>query len=184
MTNSEQNTPETKVITPAPKPKRSRRGWIIGGVAVLGLAGFGAVQAYSQSGGFGHHGFGGGMRMHGGFDPARMGERIDFGADIILGRAGANDEQKRKISELIKGNLKEILALREQHQAARNKLIELLKAEKFDKAELERLRATQLATADQISRRLVQSVSEASDILTPKQRQELVALWEKRPGWR
>lgn len=187
--NSSANTSpnrETIVITPQAQPKTSRKGWIFGGaLAVAGLAAFGAVQAFSQPFGGGHHGWG--PRHHmigGGFDPARMGARIDYGADIVLGRVGANDEQKKKITDLIKANLKEAPALREQHEAARAKLIELLKAEKFDKAELERLRAQQLSTADQMSKRLVQAVGEASDILTPKQRQELISLWEKRPGWR
>lgn len=173
---------ETVTIRPTKRP-RSRRGWLIGGaIAVIGLAALGAVQAISQpfGGGFGprHH------MMGWGFDPARAAERIDYGTDIILGRVGANDEQKRKIADLIKANLKDIPGLREQHQGARAKVLELLKAEKFDKAEMEKLRAQQLAAAEQISKRLVQSVGEASDILTPKQRQELISLWEKRPGWR
>lgn len=166
-------------------PKNRRKGWIFGGLLALGgLAAFGAVQAVSQPFGFGHHGFGPRHHMGAGFDPARMAQRIDYGADIILGRVGSNEEQKKKISDLIKANLAEIPALRAQHQAARDRVIELLKAEKFDKAELEKLRAQQLALADQISKRLTDAVGQASDILTPKQRQELVQLWEKRPGWR
>ena len=157
-----------------------------GALAAMGLAAFGAVQAFSQpfGGGFGpgHH-FRGHM-MHTAFDPLRMGERVDFGIDIILGRVGANDEQKKKISDLIKANLKEMPALREQHKAAHAKVIELLKAEKLDKAELEKLRAQQLASVDQISKRLVQSLADAGDVLTARQRQELISLWEKRPGWR
>ncbi len=187
MTDAQNNTPEPVVIRPTPK-QRSRKGWlIVGGVAVAGLVALGAVQAISQpfGGGFGPHGMGPRHHMMGwGFDPARAAARIDYGTDIILGRVGANDEQKRKIADLIKANLKEIPALREQHQAARARVLELLKAEKFDKAELEKLRAQQIATAEQISKRLTQSVGEASDILSPKQRQELISLWEKRPGWR
>ncbi len=191
MTETTNNAPETIVIAPQPKTKRSHRGWIAGGaIAIAGLAAFGAVQAISQPfGGHGfapgHHGFGGhGIGMHAAFDPARMEQRVEFGADIILGRVGANDEQKKKVTDLIKANLKEMPALREQHVAARNKVIELLKADKLDKAELEKVRATQLALADQISMRLVQSVADASEVLTAKQRQELILLWEKRPGWR
>ncbi len=191
MTQADNNTPETIVIKPQPKVKRSYRGWIVGGaIAIAGLAAFGAAQAISQpfgGHGFGpgHHGFGGhGMGMHAAFDPARMEQRVEFGADIILGRVGANDEQKKKITDLIKANLKDMPALREQHKAARDKVIELLKADKLDKVELEKVRATQLVLADQMSKRLVQSVADASEVLSAKQRQELILLWEKRPGWR
>jgi len=190
MSDSQNNntgnaTPEHVVIRPTPRA-RSRKGWLIGSaVAAVGLVAFGAVAISQPFGGFGPHGMGPRHHMMGGmFDPVRAAERIDYGADIILGRVGANDEQKRKIADLIKGNLKDIPALREQHQAARARVQELLKAEKFDKAELEKLRAQQIATAEQISKRIVQSVGEASDILSPKQRQELISLWEKRPGWR
>ena len=182
-TGSAAGRPDPVVIAPQ-QPKRSRKGWIVAGViGAAALAGFGAVQALSQSHGFGHHGFGrGGGMMGGGFDPQRMAARVDFGADILLGRVGANDEQKRKVAELIKANLREIPALREQHLAVHAKIVELLKAEKFDKAELERIRAQQVATVEQMSKRITQAVSEASDILTPKQRQDLISLWEKRPG--
>lgn len=160
--------------------KSSRRKWLIGGaLGLTALVGLGAVQAMSQPwGGHGGPGFGrhGWHRM----DPATMGPRVDFGVDLILGRVQASAEQKTKVGNTIKGILQDAPAFRKGHEDARDQLIKLLKAEKFDKADLERLRAERIRAMDEASKKVVQAIGEVADTLTPKQRQELVEFAEKR----
>ncbi|MGE3645843.1 MAG: Spy/CpxP family protein refolding chaperone [Beijerinckiaceae bacterium] len=169
------NAGETNV--PATPARSGRRKWLIGGaIGLAGLIGLGAVSAYSQPGWGGHGRYG----WHRGFDPATMGPRIDFGVDMILGRVGANEDQKKKVASTIKGIAQQAPDFRKGNMEAREQMLKLLKAEKFDKVELERLRAERIKAIDEASKKVVQALGEVADTLTPKQRQELVELAEKR----
>lgn len=174
-TNSAPNAAETS--TPTAPAKSSRRRWLIGGaVGLAALVGLGAVQSASGHGWGGHRG---GWHR---FDPAAMSGRIDFGVDLILGRVQASEEQKTKVGNTIKGVLKDVPAFRKGHEDARDAFMKLLKAEKFDKVELERLRAERIKAMDEASKKVVQAFGEVADTLTPKQRQELVEFAERRRG--
>ena len=107
----------------------------------------------------------------------------DTGNMEVLAKYGT-PEQQEKLRGIVRDLVKDVGPMRAQHQQAAERARSLLTSPTFDRAELEKLRAQQIATAEQISKRLTQSVGEASDILSPKQRQELISLWEKRPGWR
>ena len=174
MTDQNPQNAET-IDTRAPKkPAGSRRRrWIVGGVlAIVGLAGVGAISASSHSG-FGGHGW----RS---FDPAKMESRIDFGTDLVLGRAGANPEQRQKVATIIKATLKEVPEFRRANLEARQKLVELMKADKIDRVALERLRAERVQAVELASKKMTQALADAGDILTAEQRRELVSLMEKR----
>lgn len=175
------NTPtpsnEAQSQPQAPRMGKSRR-WLIGGaLAATALVGFGVAAAQSQ-GGFGHHGFGG--RHFGGFDPTRMEARIDFGADIILGRAGANPEQRQKVTAILKSLAREAPEFRRQNLAAREQMVNLLKADRIDRAAIEKLRAERIKALDDASRKVTDALAQAGEILTAEQRRELVSLAEKR----
>lgn len=173
--NPSRETPDTGAGIPASR-QGSKRKWLIGGAAGLAaLVGLGAVQAYSHPGWGGHRG-----GWHQKFDPARMGAKIDFGLDIILGRVGANDEQKAKVGATIKSLLKDVPEFRKGHMDARDQFIKLLKADKFDRVELERLRAERIKALDEASKKVVQAIGDVAETLTPAQRKELIELAEKR----
>lgn len=158
--------------------KRSRRRWIAGGLlAIAGLAGVGAVSAISQTGGIGHPGF---TPAHfRSFSPAMMEARVDFASDLVLGRAGASPEQRKKVAAIVKDVLKDAPDFAKARMEAREKLIDLLKADKIDRAALERLRAEQIQAFDVASKKIVQALGDAGETLDAAQRRELLALMEK-----
>ncbi|MGE3247254.1 MAG: Spy/CpxP family protein refolding chaperone, partial [Beijerinckiaceae bacterium] len=85
-----------------------------------------------------------------------------------------------KVASTIKGIAQQAPDFRKGNMEAREQMLKLLKAEKFDKDELERLRAERIKAIDEASKKVVQALGEVADTLTPKQRQELVELAEKR----
>jgi Spy/CpxP family protein refolding chaperone len=56
---------------------------------------------------------------------------------------------------------------------ARRQARQLLTAPTVDRPALEALRAAQLAEADAASRRMVQAIADAAEVLTPEQRAKL-----------
>jgi Spy/CpxP family protein refolding chaperone len=55
---------------------------------------------------------------------------------------------------------------------------ELLLQPTMDRAALEALRAEQIASADEASKKLVQFLADAADVLTPEQRAKLAKDWD------
>lgn len=162
----------------APVKKSSRRKWLIGGlVAVTGLGALAATGAIGAGGWHGHH------RGHGWnrtMDPAMMGKKVDFGVDLILGRVGADEAQKTKVATTIKGILGQAPEFRKGRMEAREELIKLLKADKYDKDAVEKLRAAQIKAIDEASKKVAAALGEVAETLTDKQRKELVEFAEKR----
>jgi Spy/CpxP family protein refolding chaperone len=175
----------------APAAKPRRRGLIIGGIAALAIVAGGVGVAVSQPGDWGGRGHGGGyghgegqgrggmMGRMGGSDrmnPEKMGARIDWGVDRML--TDASPEQKQKVAALMKDAFKDLAPVREQAQAARADVARLLKAEKIDRAEIERVRAQRMGEMDAASKRMAQAIGDLGEVLTPKQRIEIVSRME------
>lgn len=198
----------TEHTSPAPDssaqpetPRRKRRGLAIAALAVAaGLTGAAVTTAVSQPYGFGPggwHGHGFGM-MHGGpmhrfgFDPARAEERLDRMVRHLAVEIDASNEQQDKLRNVAKAAIKEVLPAREKAMAARQQARTLLSAPTIDRAAIEKLRAEQIALADQVSKRVVQAITEAAEILTPEQRKKLDERFPAGsfghhgfgPGWR
>jgi Spy/CpxP family protein refolding chaperone len=140
----------------------------------------------------GPDGFGPGWR-HGGpgfwrdgpasFDPARLEARADRMVRHAAVELGANADQQEKLSAIVKAALKDILPVREKLLAARKQGRELLTADKIDRSALEKLRAEQIAAHDATSKRLVQALADAAEVLTPEQRKKLdTMIAERRQG--
>ena len=85
----------------------------------------------------------------------------------------ATDEQKGRLAPIVKDAVKELLPLREKVRDARQQAIELLAAERVDRDAIERLRAGQIAIADQASKRFSRALADAAEVLTPAQRKSL-----------
>jgi Spy/CpxP family protein refolding chaperone len=167
---------------PGARGRRLRR-WTLAGLAAA-VAGAFAFQGLSHAhggpgcgpGGFGRHG------MSGAMDPDSMAKFIDWRVSAVLAKVDATAEQKSKVAEIAKAAARELAPLREKHQAARAKAVELLTQPTVDRAALEKLRSEELQMADALSRRITQAVADAADVLTPEQRVKLAARWKERRG--
>jgi Spy/CpxP family protein refolding chaperone len=113
-------------------------------------------------------------------DPAAMSRRLDAMVGWVLADIDATQEQRDKIGAIAKAAAADLAPLRQQHIDARRQSIELLKQPTIDRAALEQLRAQQLQLGDTASRRMVQALADAAEVLTPDQRAKLIERWESR----
>jgi Spy/CpxP family protein refolding chaperone len=149
--------------------KASKRGLIVGAIAAAAVV-VGVGVAASQP--WGGQGFGGGMG--GPF----MNMRAEWGVNRMLDRLDATPEQKEKVTAIVKKAMADIEPMRNGRTAFRDEAAKLMKADKVDRAELEKLRVKHLAQADAASKQITQAVADAADVLSPKQRAELVGRME------
>jgi periplasmic protein CpxP/Spy len=192
MTNHETSPTPPASAGPDLQPprRRSRRYLTIAAIVVAaGLSGAVATQAFSESG-FGPgrwhgHGFGPGMMGGGPIDPARAEERADRMVRHLAVEIDASAEQQEKLRTIVKSAVKDLVPMREKAQAARQKARQLLTQPTIDRAAIEAFRAEQVAQVDAVSKRLTQVLTEAAEVLTPKQRAQIGERMEQRQGhWR
>lgn len=180
--------------TPAPVP-RTRRGrtFLFATLIVAaGLTGAAVTKAVSNPFGFGPGWHG--ARGHWGsapLDPAQIEDRADRMVRHLAIELDATNEQQEKLRGIMRAMLKDVLPAREKAQAARLKARELLTATTIDRAAMEKLRADQIALADQVSKRITQALGDASEVLSPDQRRKLSDRFPPRgpgmgmgPPWR
>jgi Spy/CpxP family protein refolding chaperone len=172
----------------SPKPPLRQRGpasrkvMILAAILVVGLTGAIATKAFSQGPGFGagfgpgfgHRGWGPSFgHMDGPMSPAQIEERADRMVRHLAVEVDATADQTEKLRAVLRGAVKDIVPVRERVHAARQQARDLLTQQTLDRAALEKLRAEQIATADTVSKRLVQALADAAEILTPEQRRKL-----------
>jgi periplasmic protein CpxP/Spy len=162
------------------KPNKSRRhfwrGVLAGGAgAMLMSIGFTAFSHSHRHGGF----FGDGG------DPNAMLERAEFASDWMLTKIGASDAQKEQVRAIVTRTVTAVAPLREQHLANRKAMLEALGAPTVDAAKLAELRGAELKLADQASQALLQGLTDASNVLSPEQRQKLIEMAQRHRhgGW-
>ncbi len=185
--------------------KKSRtRTLIIGSiVAVVGLGGVMGAQAFTNSRIAAHMGIEGNYAMQQGrvwktgwghrgpgfasltteqrkFMITRMVKHLAVEID-------ATDVQQKQLVDLITDFAGEMLPLREKMLADREQVVKLLTAATIDRDALQALRAKKLNDAETISKKVVDAVADAAEILTVEQRKTLAArvreLGEMR-GWK
>jgi Spy/CpxP family protein refolding chaperone len=113
-------------------------------------------------------------------NPERVAEHVQWRVNRILSRAGANEEQKGKVSVIAKSAVTDLAALGIAPWETRSKVLALFRADKIEPEAFESLRAEQTAKWDAASKRLVQALVEAAQVLTPEQRRELTERWHRR----
>jgi Spy/CpxP family protein refolding chaperone len=166
-------------------PGHGRRRWRRGAIAALvgaAIAGVGFTAfAHPMGGGFGFGGYGG---WHQGrsADPATMQKRAEAMVKWALADIDATDAQQSRIAEIMTQTMRELAPLREKHMEARKQALALLAKPEIDRAALEALRAQELQAAEQVSRRITQSMADAAEVLSPEQRAKLVEKMASRHG--
>jgi len=124
----------------------------------LAVLGAGLVYAHQ------HGGHGGGMMSEQGIEM-----HLDH-VQVLLGRVGASDAQKTQIDGILKSGFNDFKRTHDDCHASLGKLHELLLAPSVDRAKIEALRAEQARALDEASKRLVTSMEDAVEVLTPEQR--------------
>lgn len=161
---------------------RAMRALAASAVAAVAFALGGTAIAQPMMGGPGGHGGGGGW--HGGFDvdPATQGKRIDAMVGWWLADIDATPEQRERIATIMKGAANDLAANRASRGQARRQAMTLLAAPVIDRAQLEKLRVEQMQLADVSSRRMVQAMADAAEVLTPAQRAKIAEKRQQRRG--
>ena len=151
----------------------SRRNWIIAGVAT-GVLVLGGAFAYARDGGW----------HHGPMSSEFIADHIEHGVKYALSDVDATAEQKAQVTQILQAAATDVHGLADQHFAARKQLHEILTAPTIDRERLEAVRAGEMQLADQASKRILQGVADAADVLTPEQRATLAEHMEKHRHWR
>lgn len=171
---------DSKKPTPRAAPGRwpSRRGWVIAG-AVIGatmlLAGA-KTLVFAHDNGWRHG--------PGAMGADRFADHIEHHVKHVLSDVDATAEQEAQITSILKAAALDVHALADEHHAAHERLHELLIAPAIDRAQLETLRADQMRLADDASKRIVQGIADAAEVLSPEQRTTLAADLQRHRHWR
>jgi periplasmic protein CpxP/Spy len=94
----------------------------------------------------------------------------------------ATTEQQDKLRAIVRDAVKDLLPMREKFMSARATARDLLTQQTIDRAAIEKFRADMIATHDTVSKRLVQAVADAADVLTPEQRRRISDMIAARRG--
>jgi len=141
-------------------PKRRRLGLIAIAASLVALAGGALVFAHSEGG---HHAYMAGRSAD---------DHLEH-VTAMLTKIGATDAQKAQINGILKPALEDLKAAQEAHTAAFKQFHEVITGPSIDRAKLESLRADQIKSLDEASKRLVTAISDAAEVLSPDQRAEL-----------
>jgi periplasmic protein CpxP/Spy len=96
----------------------------------------------------------------------------------------ATTEQQDKLRAIVRDAIKDLLPMREKIMSARATARDLLTRDTVDRAAIEKFRTDMLATHDTVSKRLVQAVADAAEVLTPEQRRRINdMIAARRGGW-
>jgi Spy/CpxP family protein refolding chaperone len=160
-------------LPPVPRTKRSRALVFATLVIAAGLTGAAVTKAVSNPFGFGpgFHGMRG--PWSGPLDPAQIEDRADRMVRHLAVELDATTDQQEKLRTIMRGLVKDVLPARERTQNARRQARELLTQTTIDRGALEKLRADQIALADSVSKRIVQALADAAEVLSPEQRRKL-----------
>jgi periplasmic protein CpxP/Spy len=98
----------------------------------------------------------------------------------------ATTEQQEKLRTIVHDAVKDLLPMREKIMAARTTARDLLTQQTVDRVAIEKFRTDVIATHDAVSKRLVQAIADAAEVLTPEQRRrvsDIVAAYRGGGRW-
>jgi periplasmic protein CpxP/Spy len=142
-----------------------------------------AAAAASFEGGFGPE-F---AQWQSGLFDGVIGTVVEAHADRIVRHLAieidATAEQQDKLRAIVRDAVKDLLPMREKLLAARATARDLLTQQTIDRAAIEKFRADQIAFHDAASKRLVQAVADAAEVLTPEQRRKISDMLPRGGHW-
>lgn len=97
-----------------------------------------------------------------------------------LDSIGATAAQESKVHDIVAATASGLEQAPEQRQLLRKRAFDLLRAPTVDRAAVEKLRAEQVAQLDAMSKKLIASMLDVADQLTPEQRAKLAEHAEAR----
>lgn len=159
------------------KPRWARPGfWALLIVPVLLTAGICGARAYADEAlGFMHGGMGGGNpEQHKAFMEKRL--------DRMLDNIKATDSQRTAIKAIFSRMFTEMQPIHEQHKALHEQIAAAFAADTVDRAAIENLRKQVPTLVDQASQVFTKALFDASQVLTPEQRQTLVKQMQEHHG--
>jgi len=106
-------------------------------------------------------------------DPAKMDEHVERMVKHLAVEVDATPEQREKLTTVAQSAARDLAPMVGKMKRARQQAIDLMGAEKMDRAAIESLRAAQIALMDSTSKRLTQALADAADVLTVEQRRKL-----------
>jgi Spy/CpxP family protein refolding chaperone len=137
-----------------------------------------AIQGAGGLGGF-HHGWAG----HHGFQamsPEAAKEHIQVAAKWALRDVDASEQQQERVSAIAADAVDDLFRLRQRHLENREAFHAQLGGASVDRAALEEIRKSEMALADEASKRFVRALADMADVLTPEQRQALMEKLARR----
>jgi len=165
------------------RPSLWLAGGVLGGLAALvAAAPLAGAHGFSGRPGFGHghgrHGFGAQILK----DPEAAKRHAAMAVEWVLRGVDASDEQKQQARQITDRLVDELGPLAAQHREHRAAIHEALAGTEIDREALEQLRRRELTLADQASKLAVTAFADLAEVLTPEQRQELVAFAHRFHG--
>ena len=95
-----------------------------------------------------------------------------------LTQVDATDEQRQKVAAALKDLDSDATRWQEDRKVLRDRMMQALLAEQVDRNDLATIKSAGLSLADQALSRTVDTTLKLSEVLTAKQRKELVAQWK------
>ena len=176
------NTPDDTRSTGAQQTAqpRSRRRFLTGVVTggFLGSLLVGGLNLYSHAqpgpGWWFRAGHGPGSSWRqGAYDPDMVRARIEFATDWILSRIDASDEQRQQVKAIVQAIVQDRAPMREQHHQNMHTMLQALTQPTIDRAALGDIRDAELQLGEEVSKRLVTTLANIAEVLTPEQRTRL-----------
>ncbi len=110
-----------------------------------------------------------------------MHERMRARMERILTDAGATDAQKAQVKAIWAGLRPQLKAAHQQHFQLRQQIQQALAAPNIDTAAIEKLRQQSVQSIDRTSSLLTQGMVATAQVLTPDQRQKVLAEIQRHP---
>ena len=118
-----------------------------------------------------------------GADPARFEKGIETRIDKALGSTDATQDQKTKVTAILKAAFADMKPLHTLRTENRKAMEAALQAPTLDPAKIEQIRAAQMKVSDDTSKRFTQALTDAANVLSAPQRQAFFKAWnEHGPG--
>ena len=111
------------------------------------------------------------------FDPAKFQQRIEKRVDKALNGTDATQDQKSKVSAILKTAFTDMKPLHDQRVENRKAMEAALQAPTVDPAKIEQIRTLQMKVSDDSSKRFTKALTDAANVLSPAQRQAFFKAW-------